>query len=61
MSNYLTVKEVATRLNVTASRVQRWCRVGKLRAVSLPGRYGQREYRIPEDEVAQMLQVRPEP
>jgi excisionase family DNA binding protein len=47
MSEYLSVEEFATKLNVSKESVRRWIRAGKLQAAKVAG---SREFRIPAAE-----------
>jgi excisionase family DNA binding protein len=51
----LTVREVATRLQVHEESVRRWLREGQIRGVPLGGRAG---WRIPEEELGRFLEER---
>lgn len=44
----LTVKQVADRLQVRATTVQRWLKIEKMRGTKLPGKAG---WRVPVEEV----------
>ena len=48
--NLLTIDEAADRLGVTKNIVRRSIKKGELRAVKMPGQYGE-QYFIPENEV----------
>lgn len=50
-SNYLTTKEVARLLKVDGDTVRRWCRVGIIGNIRLPGG----GYRIKRESFNQML------
>jgi excisionase family DNA binding protein len=56
MERYLTVKETARALRVTAGTVRRWLRTGRLHGVKIG-----HAYRVPESALSTPAAVRPEP
>ncbi len=52
---FLTVDEVAQRLNVHPDTVRRWIRAGEINALSLGGPAG---YRIPQAELDRFIKER---
>lgn len=50
---WLTVAEVAARLQLTEDTIRRWCQSGRLQATLLNRRAG---YRIPASELRRLLQ-----
>jgi excisionase family DNA binding protein len=55
MVEYLTVEQVAERLQVSAWTVRRWLREGQLEGSHLGDRAG---WRVPEEAIDRFLQVR---
>lgn len=51
----LTVSEVAIKLRVDGTTVRRWIKQGLLKAHALPTKSNRQKYRIPEQEVYDIL------